>query len=153
MAEYQKLAGGPRFLRPPSDAQLIAAEFLCDALDVCSALAPLGGENVAAAIGRNLFKTWRFCEDKPLDRGKHLRHTVFQAPQEFLGIASVRHGRDMLTICSSGGNVCASDFGAVTGSSARQCPTHCRAGLKRRAFQMEASQSLAHAAHEIVAGI
>src|SRR5580693_4300692 len=69
MAEHQELSRGPRFLRPPGDAQLIAAELLRDALDVCAALAPFSAENVTAAVGRSLFKARRFREDKPLDRG------------------------------------------------------------------------------------
>src|SRR5580658_10101055 len=109
MAEHQELSRGPRFLRPPGDAQLIAAELLRDALDVCAALAPFSGENVTAAVGRSLFKARRFREDKPLDRGKHIRQTFFQMPQEFFGVVGVRHGRDMLTMCSSGGNVSAWD--------------------------------------------
>jgi hypothetical protein len=102
MSEHQKLARGPGFLRPPGYAQLIAAEFLRDALDVCAALAPFRGENVAAAIGGSLLKAGRFRQDKPLGRRKHLRQTIFQLPQEFFGVVGVRHGRDMLTMTGSG---------------------------------------------------
>src|SRR5580693_8125921 len=105
MAEHQKLARGPGFLRPPGDAQLIAAEPLRDALDACAALAPLGGENVTTAIGRSFFKAGRFRQDKPLDRGKDLRQMIFQMAQEFFGIVGVRHGRDMLAMTGMESNV------------------------------------------------
>jgi hypothetical protein len=102
VAENEILPSGPRFLRPPSDEELVAAEFLRNALDARAALAPLGSEQVAATVGGNFFEAGRLRPDQLLERGEHLRQARFQDTQEFLGVVSVRHGRDMLATTGLG---------------------------------------------------
>ena len=97
VAENEILPSGPRFLRPPGDEELVAAEFLRDALNARAALAPFGCKQAAATVGGSFFETGRFRADEPLERGEHLRQATFQETQEFFGVVYVRHGRDMLT--------------------------------------------------------
>ena len=104
MSEHEELACGPRFLRPPSDAKLIAANFLDDSFDACAALVPFHGENVTATVSWLFFEAGRLCENEPLESGEHLGQASFQKAQEFLGVVGVRHGRDMLTMTGSGSN-------------------------------------------------
>jgi len=102
VAENEILSSGPRFLRPPCDEELVAAEFLGDALDARSALAPFGCEQVAATVGGAFFETGRFSDDELLERGEHLRQASFQETQEFLGVVGFGHSRDMLATTGSG---------------------------------------------------
>jgi hypothetical protein len=102
VAENKILPRGPRLLRPPGDAKLVAAEFLRNALDARAALGPFGCEQAAATVGGDFFETGRFRNDEPLKRGEHLRQASFQETQEFLGVVHVRHGRDMLTTTGPG---------------------------------------------------
>ncbi len=96
VAEHEELARGPGFLRPPRDAQLVAVPLLRDAFDAGPAVAPFGGEQVAATVGGRFFETGRLCQDEPLKRREHLWQARFQDAQEFLGVVGVRHGWDML---------------------------------------------------------
>jgi len=102
VAENEILPCGPRFLRPPGDAELVAAEFLSNALNARAALTPFGCKQAAATVGGDFFETGRLRDDELLERGEHLRQTSSQETQEFLGVVGVRHGRDMLTTTGSG---------------------------------------------------
>jgi hypothetical protein len=102
VAENEILPCGPRFLGPPGHAELVAAEFLRNALNERAALAPFGCQQVAATVGGDFFEAGRFSDDELLERGEHLRQASFQETQEFLGEVGVRHGRDMLTTTGSG---------------------------------------------------
>lgn len=101
VSEHEKLTRGPRSLRPPGDAKLVATVLLRDPLDGCAAFAPFHGEYVAAAIGGSFFQAGRLRENEPLDRGEHLWQAKFQKTQEFFGMVSIRHSRDMLTMTGS----------------------------------------------------
>ena len=102
VAEDEILPCGARFLRPPGDAELVAAEFLRNALNAGAALAPFGCEQAAATVGGAFFKAGRFRQDEALERGKHLGQTKFQEAQELFGVVGLGHSRDMLTTTGSG---------------------------------------------------
>ena len=104
MSEHEELACGTRFLRPPRDAELIAAKLLRDSFDACAALLPFRGENVTATVSWLFFEAGRLRKNEPLESGEHLWQASFQKAQEFLGVVDVRHGRDMLTMTGSGSN-------------------------------------------------
>ena len=119
VAENKVLTCGTRFLRPPSDAELVTANFLDNSFDACVAFVPFRGENVAAEVSWLFFEARRFREDKPLKRGKHLRQTRFQSAQEFIRVIGVGHGRDMLTMTGSRSNGASAKCGNRRISSAR----------------------------------
>jgi hypothetical protein len=102
VAQNEILACGARFLRPPGDAELVAAEFLRNALNARAALAPFGCEQAAATVGGDFFETGRFRQDETLERGKHLGQTKFQEAQELFGVVGLGHSRDMLTTTGNG---------------------------------------------------
>jgi len=70
VAEHEKLASRAGFVWP-GDAQMIAAMPLRDALDPQAALAPLGGEQCATAVGGKFFEAGGFREDPAAQRREH----------------------------------------------------------------------------------
>ena len=119
VAEDEELARGARFLRPPGDAKLVAADSLDDSFDACAAFVPFRSENVAAEVGWLFFETGRFRKDELLERGKHLWQARFQSAQEFIRVIGLGHGRDMLTMTGSRSNGASAKCGNTRTSSAR----------------------------------
>ena len=104
VTENEELSGGAGFVRPPGNAQMVAAMLLRNALDACAAIAPGGGDDFAATIGGGFFKAGRFGRDKLSKGGEHLRQAGLQAPQEILWETRLWHGGDMLTMGRGEGN-------------------------------------------------
>ena len=91
-------------MRPPSDAQMIAAMLLRDAFDAGVALAPDCGDDIAATIGGGFFEAGRFGGDKLAEGGEHLRQAWFQLAEKIFGVIRLWHDADMLTMRRGEGN-------------------------------------------------
>jgi hypothetical protein len=71
VAENEDLARGLCFVRPPGDAEVIAAMCLWEALDADATLAPFGGDEAATVVGGKFLEAGRFGFDEELQRLEH----------------------------------------------------------------------------------
>lgn len=71
VAEDEILARRTMFLRPPGDAEMIAAFALSETLDASAAPAPFGGEDGRATVGGTLFVAGGLRADEAPECGEH----------------------------------------------------------------------------------
>jgi hypothetical protein len=85
VTEDEELAGGAGLVRPPGNAEMIAAKFLGKTLDPRTAPAPFGFENAATTVRGGFLKARGLDEDKPAESDKHLGQPEFEEIEQFFG--------------------------------------------------------------------
>jgi hypothetical protein len=104
MAEHEELTFGARGIGWRYDAQMIAAIFLRDAMDLQAMFAPLSGDDSATAVGVGFFEAGRFGDYKTAKRVDHLREGWLQEVSDFLRDQGSGHCANMLTMRRPMGN-------------------------------------------------
>jgi hypothetical protein len=85
VTEDEKLTGGAGLVRPPGNAEMIAAKLLGKTLDPRTAPAPFGFEKAATTVSGGFLKARRLGEDKPTESSKHLGQQGFEEIKQFFG--------------------------------------------------------------------
>jgi ubiquinone biosynthesis protein UbiJ len=85
MAEDHELAFRADSIGLPSDAKMIAAMLLREALDASASLAPFFGQQGAAAVCGSFFEARRFADHQIAELCEHLADARAQVSSKFFG--------------------------------------------------------------------
>ena len=127
VAEDEELAFGAG-LFGGGDAEVVAAVFLGHALDFEILLAPLSGNEFAAAIGGDFVEAGRFGGDESAKSLEHLRLSWLERAIERFREGGAGHGANMLATARTMGNVAAKNLEVEKSSGMWHC-RHKKRGL------------------------
>ena len=97
MAEHEELTLGARGIGRGYNAQMIAAIFLQEAMNLEAMFAPFSGDDTATAVGVGFFEAGRFGHYKTAKGVDHWRERWLKEGFDFLGVRGSEHCANMLT--------------------------------------------------------